>query len=41
MNTKLHSTSSESQCARVASYVYMSTVIREMCKMPRKKVFKR
>jgi hypothetical protein len=35
MSTKLHWTSSEShnQCVRVTSYVYASTVIREMSKM--------
>jgi hypothetical protein len=39
MNTKLHSSSSESQCVRVRSYVYISTVIREKSKMPCKKYF--
>jgi hypothetical protein len=37
MNTKLHSTSSASQCVRVARYVYTSVVITEMSKMPCKK----
>jgi hypothetical protein len=37
MNTKLHSTSSEFQRVRVASYIYISTVIREMSKIPCKK----
>jgi hypothetical protein len=30
LNTNLHSTSSESQSMRIASYVYICTVIREM-----------
>jgi hypothetical protein len=35
VNTKLHSNSTEShnQCVQIASYVYISTVIREMSKM--------
>jgi len=37
MNTKLHLTSSDAECMRVASYIYMSTVIREKCKIPYKK----
>jgi hypothetical protein len=36
MNTKPHSTSSESQSVCFASCVYISTVIIEMSKMPRK-----
>jgi hypothetical protein len=37
MNTKLHWTSSESQWESGASYIYISTVKREMSKMPCKK----
>jgi len=35
----MYSTSSESQWLRVASYVYVFTVIREMSKVPCKKHF--
>jgi hypothetical protein len=34
MYTKLHSTTSESQCVGVASNIYISTAMREMSKMP-------
>jgi hypothetical protein len=37
MNSKLHSASRESQYVGVTSYIYISTVIREMFKMPCKK----
>jgi hypothetical protein len=37
MDTKLHSTSSESQFVRIEGYIYISTVIWEMSKMPCKK----
>jgi hypothetical protein len=37
MNTKMHSTSSEPKCLRVASYICISTVIRENFKMYCKK----
>jgi hypothetical protein len=37
MNTKLHSASSEFGYVRVASYIYISTVIKEMSKILRLK----
>jgi hypothetical protein len=37
MNAKLHSTGSEPECVRVASYVYVFTAVRKMSKMLRKK----